>query len=53
MEHEQGRTGRRTEQGDELKEEHSLAREEHRPEEPYDPPSQPAQDAPKETEEES
>jgi hypothetical protein len=39
---------RKTEQDDELTEEHSVAAEEGRPENPYRPPRQPAQDQPEE-----
>ncbi len=35
-----------TEQGDELTETHSLAQRENRPQSPYRPPRQPAQDPP-------
>lgn len=43
---------RKTEQGDELSEEHSIAAEEHRPENPYRPARQPAQEEPGEEGEE-
>ncbi len=39
---------RKTDQGDELTEEHSIAAEEHRPENPYRPARQPAQEQPDE-----
>lgn len=45
MDREDETTGRRTEQGDDLLEEHSLAHQEDQPERPYTRPRQPAQDA--------
>lgn len=52
MDHDRKRDERKTEQGDELTEEHSVAAEEDRPENPYRPARQPAQEPPGEEGEE-
>lgn len=48
QEEERQEARRKTEQGDDLTEEHSIAAEEHRPENPYRPARQPAQETPDE-----